>query len=175
MNDNRGEGESREPWPLLGAIILSQQCISELQIFLETSINKTEVFVCSSDDSCIGEDSAAVPTGTTEKQLAPKRAPASAADSSMCHLLLAQQVNFIIFLLFNATGGEILAFCSAVRYQHIEFQRTPFWEGAHRGAQLAPKKTKNVKVEGRKKENIWSFFALHRLCVWAGGEIDCRC
>lgn len=142
MNDNRGEGGSREPWPPLGAIILSQQCISELQIFLETSINKTEVFVCSSDDSCIGEDSAAVPTGTTEKQLAPKRAPASAADSSMCHLLLAQQVNFIIFPLFNATGGEILACRSAVRYQHIEFQRTPFWEGAHQGAQLAQKKQK---------------------------------
>lgn len=35
-------------------------------------INKTEVFVGSLDDSCIGEDSAAVPTGTIEKQLAPK-------------------------------------------------------------------------------------------------------
>lgn len=140
-----GKGGSREPWPPLGAIILSQQCISELQIFLETSINKTEVFVCSSDDSCIGEDPAAVPTGTTEKQLAPRRAPASAADSSMCHLLPAQQVNFIVFLLFNATGGEILASRSAVRWRHIEFQRTPFWEGAHQGAQLAQQKKKETK------------------------------
>lgn len=69
INDNRGGGGT---WPPLGVIILSQQCISEPQIFLEMSINKAEVFVCSLDDSCIGEDSAAVPTGTTKKQLAPK-------------------------------------------------------------------------------------------------------
>lgn len=94
--------------PPLGVITLSQQS----QIFLEMLINKTEVFVCAPDDSCIGEAAAAVPTGSREQQLA----PAWAADGSMCHLLPPQQVISIISPLFSATGGEILAPRTAARY-----------------------------------------------------------
>lgn len=94
--------------PPLGVVTLSQQS----QIFLKLLINKTEVFVCAPNDSCIGEDAAAVPTGSREQQLA----PASAANGSMCHLLPPQQVISIFSPLFSATGGEILAPRSAARY-----------------------------------------------------------
>lgn len=104
-DDPGGGGGSGPP---LGVITLSQQ----FQIFLEMLINKTEVFVCAPDDSCIGEAAAAVPPGSREQQLA----PAWAADGSMCHLLPPQQVISIISPLFSATGGEILAPRTAARY-----------------------------------------------------------
>lgn len=64
----------------------------------------------------------------------------------MCHLLLPQQVNFIISPLFNATGGEILASRSAVQYRLIAYQRTLFpGRNSPRGS------ISKKKVEGGKK------------------------
>lgn len=141
--------------PPRGLIISSQWCISEMPA------NKTELFVCSSDECRIG--------GHCRSAYGQRREAAGTGKSNQRQLLTGpcvtccrpQQVNFIISPLFHATGGETRAPRSTVRCERLPFQRTPdiialsFQEGAHQGGSISEKvegikrKKKHLALEGR--------------------------